>query len=207
MNIIAADYCRKETVPFIPKKRIYPDDVILLLIHRDEPSYIRDSHSDSVITKDYNVKRVDQPEERFAIREGICSTAAVPLKAGNESVGLMFANYRTSQAFTSEQKDLIELFANQAAIAIQNARLYSNLGGQVKERTRQLEHVNRRLKALISFGQTLTSGIRLREKEILDLIHKQASKLMDTKNMYVAFYNEKKDEVRFGLAYKSGGSH
>lgn len=194
----------KRRVSFVPKRRIYPDDVILLLIHRDRPSYIRNSQTDVVITKDYDVRREGQPEERFAIREGIRSTAAIPLKAGDESVGLMFANYRTSQEFNNEQKDLIELFANHAAIAIQNARLYRNLGGKVKERTRQLEDVNRRLKALISFGQTLTSGIRLREKEILDLIHKQASKLMDTKNMYIALYNAEKDEVRFGLAFKNG---
>ena len=194
----------KRRVSFVPKRRIYPDDVILLLIHRDRPSYIRNSQTDMVITKDYDVRREGQPEERFAIREGIRSTAAIPLKAGDESVGLMFANYRTSQEFNNEQKDLIELFANHAAIAIQNARLYRNLGGKVKERTRQLEDVNRRLKALISFGQTLTSGIRLREKEILDLIHKQASKLMDTKNMYIALYNAEKDEVRFGLAFKNG---
>jgi signal transduction histidine kinase len=117
----------------------------------------------------------------------------------------MFANYRTRQEFTDEQKELIELFANQAAIAIQNARLYKDLDEQVKERTKQKDDINHRLETLIYFGQILTSGIRLKEDEILNLIHKQASELMDTDNMYIALYDEKPDDtIRFGLAYQDG---
>ncbi|RPJ27451.1 MAG: GAF domain-containing protein, partial [Chloroflexi bacterium] len=44
----------------------------------------------------------------------------------------------------------------------------------------------------------------LGEREILDLIYKEASGLMDTDNMYIAFYDEYTDIVRFGLAYVNG---
>ena len=182
--------------PFVPKQEIYEDDVVLQLIDRDQPSYIENSQVDDSIASDYTIVRADMPTERFAIREKIQSTAAIPLKAGDEPVGLMFANYRTKQEFTTEQKELIELFANQAAIAIQNARLYQELD---EKRIRQLEDVNRRLETLISFGQTLTSEIRLKEVEILNLIHHQASELMDTQNMYIALYDEVK-ETKFVLA-------
>jgi len=64
--------------------------------------------------------------------------------------------------------------------------------------------VNRILKSLVEFGQTATSGIRLREDEILELIYHQASKLMDTDNMYIALYDEATDTVRFGLAFVGG---
>lgn len=190
--------------PFVPKKTIYEDDVVLDLIYRDQSSYIEDAQADPIMTKDYTIKRTDQPAERYVVREKIMSTAAIPLKSGNETVGIMFANYRTKREFTKEQKELIELFANQAAIAIQNARLYHRLESQVEERTKQLEDTNRRLETLIAFGRTLTSGIRLEIGEILNLIHKQASALMDTNNMYVALYDEEKDEVLFGLAFENG---
>jgi GAF domain-containing protein len=190
--------------PFVAKQEIYDDDSVLQLIDRDQPSYIENSQVDDSIASDYTFVRADRPTERFAIREKIQSTAAIPLKAGDEPVGLMFANYRTRQEFTDEQKELIELFANQAAIAIQNARLYRDMDVQVNERTLQLEDVNRRLETLVSFGRTLTSGIRLKEDGILNLIHKQASELMDTQNMYVALYDSNNDEVRFGLIFKNG---
>jgi GAF domain-containing protein len=197
--------------PLVSKQEIYEDDVVLRLIDRAQPSYIEDSQADDSIGSDYKIIRANMPTERFAIREKIQSTAAVPLKAGDEPVGLMFANYRIKQEFTTEQKELIELFANQAAIAIQNARLYKGLDELVKERTGQLEdanyrldEINQRLEILIDFGQKLTSGIRLREDEILNLIHKEASGLMDTQNMYIALYDKEKDEVRFGLAFYSG---
>jgi len=180
--------------PFVSKQEIYQDDSVLQLIDRDQPSYIENSQIDDSIGSDYKVIRPDMPAERFAIREKIQSTAAIPLKAGDEPVGLMFANYRVRQEFTAEQKELIELFANQAAIAIQNARLYKQLNRKIED-----------LNVLSKIGQQLTANMRLQEKEILELVHQQASKLMDADNMYIALYDEKPDNtIRFGLAFEVG---
>ena len=179
--------------PFVPKQEIYEDDVVLQLIDRDQPSYIENSQVDDSIASDYTIVRADMPTERFAIREKIQSTAAIPLKAGDEPVGLMFANYRTKQEFTTEQKELIELFANQAAIAIQNARLYKQLNRKIED-----------LDVLSKIGQQLTANMRLQEKEILELVHQKAGELMDANNMYIALYNEKTDSIEFDLAFKDG---
>jgi GAF domain-containing protein len=179
--------------PFVPKHEIYNDDAVLQLINRDQPSYIENSQVDDSIASDYTIIRADVPDERFAIREKIHSTAAIPLKVGDESVGLMFANYRIKQEFTNEQKELIELFANQAAIAIQNARLY-------KQINRKIEDLN----VLGKIGQQLTANMRLQEQEILELVHRQAGELMDADNMYIALYDEKEDTIKFGLAFKDG---
>ena len=172
--------------PVVLKKKIYADDVILQLINRDGPTYVEKAQGDTVITSDYTIKRKYKPSDRFAIREEIQSTAAIPLKAGDEPVGLMFANYRTPQRFPREQQELIELFANQAAIAIQNARLY------------------KRLNVLGEIGQQLTANLRLQEHEILDLVHERAGELMDAQNMYIALYDEKTDTINFGLAFTEG---
>ncbi|MCX6032278.1 MAG: GAF domain-containing protein [Chloroflexi bacterium] len=48
------------------------------------------------------------------------------------------------------------------------------------------------------------TNIRLHEGGILALIHRQASKLMDTDNMYIALYDEATDTVRFPLAFVDG---
>lgn len=178
---------------FVPKQVIYDDDVVLQLIDRDQPSYIENSQVDDSIASDYTIARADVPVDRFAIREKIQSTAAIPLKAGDEPVGLMFANYRTRQQFTAEQRELIELFANHAAIAIQNVRLYKQLNRKVED-----------LNALSKVGQQLTANMRLQEQEILNLVHEQSGKLMDANNMYIALYNEKTDTIEFDLAFKDG---
>ena len=69
---------------------------------------------------------------------------------------------------------------------------------------RENEADNRWLMALVEFGQTIASGIRLREDEVLELVYRQASRLMDTNNMYIALYDESTDIVRFELAFVDG---
>jgi GAF domain-containing protein len=59
----------------------------------------------------------------FVEREGIVSSAAVRLAVDDKSAGVLFVNYRTRHAFTPAERSAIELFAAQAAVAIQNTRL------------------------------------------------------------------------------------
>ncbi len=67
-----------------------------------------------------------------------------------------------------------------------------------------MHNTDQRYKILVNFSQTLTSSVQLKEDEILQLIYENASKLMDTDNMYIALYDESTDTVRFGLVYKEG---
>ncbi len=60
----------------------------------------------------------------FTQREKIKSSAGFPLRVGGEPVGAMFVNYRKPHRFTEGEKNIFALFAQSAAIAIQNAQLY-----------------------------------------------------------------------------------
>ncbi len=64
---------------------------------------------------------------RFHERERIKSMAALVLRVENETVGLMFLNYRTRQEFSNIEKKIMETFASHAAIAIKNSRLIEQL--------------------------------------------------------------------------------
>jgi GAF domain-containing protein len=74
-------------------------------------------------------ERVEQDpllkDRRFSRVEEIKSCVAIPLQAGNQSVGVMFVNYREPHRFTADDLSNIELFAYQAAVAIRNAQLFS----------------------------------------------------------------------------------
>lgn len=68
-----------------------------------------------------------QDVQPFVLREGIASSAAIPLTMGNEKVGILFANFRSPHTFIDQEKNDIRIFATQAAMAIYNARLYDEV--------------------------------------------------------------------------------
>lgn len=125
--------------------------------------------------------------------EGVKSSITVPLIFRERIIGTIDAESNELDAFSDYQLGMLWSFADAAASAIENARLYERLDRKIDS----LEAVN-------SVGQQLTSGIRLSEQEILKLIYKQATELMDTDNMYIALYDEATDTVRFGLMYVDG---
>jgi GAF domain-containing protein len=110
----------------------------------------------------------------------------VPMLIGNELIGVLNAESNRFDTFDEDAEKLAVALAGHAAIAIQNVKLLQ------------------RRQSLSEFGQAVTSGIRLQENAILDLVYKQASKLMNTENLYIALYDDVTNVVRFGLAYKEG---
>ncbi len=60
---------------------------------------------------------------RLATEGGLQSFAGVPLIADSDIVGVLAILFRDQRDFTVEEKELMELLADQAAIAIRNARL------------------------------------------------------------------------------------
>ncbi|MBI2333433.1 MAG: GAF domain-containing protein [Chloroflexi bacterium] len=82
-----------------------------------------------------------QEDQRFVGQESIVafnlrSILCVPLKVKNDLIGVIYADNRIRAGiFTDTEKDLLEAFANQAAIAIDNARLFSSLKGTLEEVT------------------------------------------------------------------------
>lgn len=68
----------------------------------------------------------------FNLRSILC----VPLKVKNDLIGVIYADNRIrSGIFTETERDLLSAFANQAAVAIDNARLFSSLKRTLSEVT------------------------------------------------------------------------
>ncbi|NET38687.1 MAG: GAF domain-containing protein [Cyanothece sp. SIO1E1] len=61
-------------------------------------------------------------KEPFSHREKIESVAGILLKVGHEIVGALFINYRHPHHFSNEEKQIIDILAASAAIAIKNQR-------------------------------------------------------------------------------------
>jgi PAS domain S-box-containing protein len=82
-----------------------------------------------------------QEDKRFVGQESIVafnlrSILCVPLKVKNELIGVIYADNRIRTGiFAESEKDLLNAFANQAAVAIENARLFSSLKHTLEEVT------------------------------------------------------------------------
>ena len=101
---------------------------------------------------------------RFRQEEEIESCVAIPLIVGGKKVGIMFVNYRSQHKFSDEDRTELELFANQAAVAIHDAQLYEKEQRQAGT-----------LKALNEAGRAVTSSLDL--KRTLDQLAKWASRI------------------------------
>ncbi|MFQ5847933.1 MAG: PAS domain S-box protein, partial [Candidatus Methylomirabilales bacterium] len=105
-------------------------------------------------------------DQAWAREKGIQAYAAVPLLFGERAVGVLTAARRAPEPFQVEELALLGSFAAQAAIAIQNAHLYS-------EALEQTE----RLQGLIRTGARITGTLQV--DEVLTGIAEEAANLLD----------------------------
>jgi GAF domain-containing protein len=102
------------------------DDIQYKIAERGKNIFEKDVKSNPLFSGD-NERENPHRGSRFIKREKIKSAAAILLRVGEEIVGLMFVNYKERQLFDRNQKSIIEIFGNQAAVAIRNAGLFEKL--------------------------------------------------------------------------------
>src|SRR5215210_568677 len=76
-------------------------------------------------------ERPDLPAEEFPIHaaEQVRNSLGVPLMIGERVVGVLIAGYRASNRLTEQHIRFVEAMATQIAVAIENARLFTELSG------------------------------------------------------------------------------
>ena len=98
-----------------------------------------------------------QEDPRFGAQESIIahnmrSILCVPLKVKNELIGVIYADNRVrSGIFTEASRNVLATFANQVAIAIENARLFTSLRHTLAEVT-ELKNLMDNIFASIASG-------------------------------------------------------
>ncbi len=61
--------------------------------------------------------------------EGLCAALAVPLRRVDRTLGALMVAYREPRRFAEEEMVLLSSFANQVAVAVENAELYGRVQG------------------------------------------------------------------------------
>jgi GAF domain-containing protein len=87
-------------------------------------------------------------------KEGIRAMLSVPLRVAGEIIGVISAFSRTHGFFTDRHQTLLETFADQAGIAIQNARLFEESQRRARE-TQALLEAGRAVNQSLDVGETI----------------------------------------------------
>jgi two-component system, NtrC family, sensor kinase len=126
------------------------------------------------------------PEYRqdFAAAEQTRSALAVPMLRDGEPLGVIVIKRTESGPFPDEQIALLQTFADQAVIAIENARLFKELQARTHDLTRSVGE----LKALGEVGQAISSTLDL--QTVLRTIVARATQLSGTDAGVIYEYDE-----------------
>ena len=138
------------------------NDIAEVALHHEEPIFAKQSGSIySMLGGNVRIK-----QESFQQREKITSTAVVPLQVGDESVGVLFVNFREAQRFGATQKVLIKGLANYAAIAIKNAQQYGTLSQRRIQELEILQNIERELNRTLNLESLLNTLLTLASEQV-----------------------------------------
>src|SRR4029078_9187751 len=129
-------------------------------------------------------------------RIGWRTLLAAPLRQQKEFVGMLIARRMEVRPFTPAQIKLLETFADQAVIAIENVRLFQELEARTQELARSVGE----LKALGEVGQAVSSTLDL--QTVLSTVVGRAVQLSGTDCGIIYEYDESTREFHLRASYQ-----
>jgi signal transduction histidine kinase len=142
------------------------------------PINIAGAHSDP---------RLPEARHAYARVRGYRSWVVVPMLRHDEAVGTISVTRREPGGFNDDEIALLQTFADQAVIAIENARLLSELQARTQELTRSVGE----LQALGEVGQAISSTLDL--ETVLRTIVARATQLADADAGVIYEYDEQRE--------------
>jgi signal transduction histidine kinase len=118
------------------------------------------------------------------VEAGFRTALSVPMLLDDQPIGVIAVGRMECRPFTDKQVKLLETFAAQAVIAIENVRLFQEL----KARTAQLSRSVAELRALGEVGQAVSSTLDL--EMVLNTIVARAAQLAGADAASIAEYDE-----------------
>ncbi|MEG3966947.1 AAA family ATPase [Microcoleus sp. T2B6] len=137
--------------------------------------------------------------EPYIIKNQPKSVLCAPIINQGKLIGILYLeNNLTTGAFTPDRLEVLKILSSQAAISIENARLYQNLEDKVQERTAQLAEANQEISTL---NQKLKAeNVRMSAeldivKQLQQMVLPKPSELEAIEGLEIAGFMEPADEV------------
>lgn len=122
----------------------------------------------------------------------VTAVVAEPLLYRDRLLGVIAVDDQgTGRRFTEQDHELLRLFATQAAVAIENARLFAAAGQRAAQ-----------IKTLRDIGQAIAARLEL--PEVLEAVVSGAMELLGTQHAQIALWDEATRILRLGAV---GGTH
>ena len=126
---------------------------------------------------------------------------AVPLIRESQATGVIFLRRRKAGAFSAKQIALVATFADQAAIAIENARLFNETGRLLKETEQRAAEL-----AIINSVQSALAS-RLDFEDILRLVGDKLYEIFRVSTVQLQIYDPSADLLRIPYCFEEGELH
>ncbi|MFW6062614.1 MAG: GAF domain-containing protein [Chloroflexota bacterium] len=147
-----------------------PDGLTATVVHSGEPIIIDDAT---------NHPLYDTPEGR---EWGIKAIAGFPLRHNGRVIGAFTVTYLERHAFTPDEQLLMTLLADQAAVAVENARLFSD----AQQRLRSMS-------ALVEMAKQVTGNLRV--ELVMQTTVQTLQKLLHARASTIALLSEDGNEL------------
>jgi signal transduction histidine kinase len=144
--------------------------------------------------KPARVGDVTKDSRYVMLRREVCSELAVPLEVGEEIRGVLNVDSDRTDAFSSEDQELLLALARQAARVIHNTWLYE----QVRLKARLFE-------SLASVSQTINSTLNL--DDALSVITREACVLMQAKVCSLMLLDETREWLELRASFGAGEAY
>ncbi|OCR01424.1 hypothetical protein BCD67_23520 [Oscillatoriales cyanobacterium USR001] len=176
-----------QSIP-IEKSQSVSSTIINYVARTQESVILNDASHEGNFTKDPYISQ-NKPK----------SILCFPLINQGQLSGIVYLeNNLTTGAFTSDRLEVLKILSSQAAISIENARLYQTLEDKVEERTAQLAQANQEISTLNEMlkADNLRMGAELDiVKKLQQMVLPKQSELEAIEGLEIAGFMEPADEV------------
>jgi GAF domain-containing protein len=137
----------------------------------------------------------------MSAQEGFRAFADLPLKRADRVIGMLSAVFVEPHTFSEMEVDLLTAFADQAAIAIENARLYTQADEELRRREEALRQRHYELSTLYEAAMMTSSSLSL--DAVLQTVADQMTRLLDSSGCALSLWNRERSTVETLVDYST----